>query len=78
MQEMLKQYGQGIMVAAEKAKGMGKAERRAVKNLARLSKTGDEEEEEEGGCIMHRVLEIGGFPGISVPAAYDARGVPLG
>lgn len=46
MQEMLKQYGQGIMVAAEKTKGMGKAERGAVKKLARLSKTGDEEEEE--------------------------------
>lgn len=83
---MTKEYGQGIMLGAEKSNIKGKAEKRAVEKLGRLTKNGFVKLMKEkkldalvaGDPMVARVLAIGGFPGISVPAAYDARGVPLG
>lgn len=86
VQEMMKDYGQDQFLAAEATNGIGKVEREALRNMSRLSKMGFVKMMKEkkldalvaGGSIVSGVLAIGGFPGISVPAAYDARGVPVG
>ncbi|KAH6832917.1 Amidase family protein [Perilla frutescens var. hirtella] len=84
--EMIKEYGQDNFLAAEATNGIGKVEKEALKNLIRLSKDGFVKLMKEkkldalvaGGPDIAPVLGIGGFPGISVPAAYDAKGVPIG
>lgn len=84
--ERVKKYGQDYLLAAEATNGIGKVEKEAVKNLNRASKDGFERLMKEkkldavvaAGAGVSGVLAIGGFPGISVPAAYDAKGVPIG
>ncbi|KAI3446225.1 hypothetical protein Pfo_002890 [Paulownia fortunei] len=84
--EMIQQFGQEIFLAAEATNGIGKAEKKALKNLSRLSKEGLVKLMKKnklhavvaGGPDIAPVLAIGGFPGISVPAAYDGKGVPIG
>lgn len=82
----MKKYGQDYLLAAEATNGIGKVEKEAVKNLNRASKDGFERLMKEkkldavvaAGAGVSGVLAIGGFPGISVPAAYDPKGVPIG
>lgn len=58
----------------------------ALLNLARLSRDGFEKLLRNykldawvtPGSNVDRVLAIGGFPGINVPAGYDKNGVPFG
>lgn len=86
MQEMIKEFGQNIFLASEATNGIGDAEKRAMTNLANLSRNGFEKIMGEqkldavvsGGASIAPVLAIGGFPGIVVPAAYDSKGVPIG
>ncbi|WJX47114.1 amidase [Trifolium repens] len=79
------EYGQDLMVQAEKTNGIGKAEKQALLNMTRWSQKGFEK-------LMKRnkldavvapfssfisILAIGGYPGVSVPAGYE-KGVPFG
>ncbi|XP_050896473.1 probable amidase At4g34880 [Lathyrus oleraceus] len=83
--EKLDEYGQDLMVAAEKTNGIGKVEEQALLNLTRWSQNGFEK-------VMKRykldavvtpfssfssILGIGGYPGVSVPAGYE-KGEPFG
>ncbi|KAA8545213.1 hypothetical protein F0562_019997 [Nyssa sinensis] len=84
--EMTEEFGQAIFLAAEATNGIGDAEKKALLNLARLNQDGLEKVMTENrldalvtaGPGVSPVLAIGGFPGISVPAAYDSDGVPVG
>ncbi|KAK3028467.1 hypothetical protein RJ639_040036 [Escallonia herrerae] len=84
--EMIKEFGQDVFLAAEVTNGIGDAEKKALLNLAQLNRDGFERLMWENkldalvtpGADAAGVLAIGGFPGISVPAAYDGKGVPVG
>lgn len=86
LQEMIEQFGQQVFLSAEVTNGTGKAVKKAIKNLKKLSKNGFLELMEKNkldalvaaGPDVATVLAIGGFPGIVVPAAYDGKGVPIG
>ncbi|XP_027767509.1 probable amidase At4g34880 [Solanum pennellii] len=83
--EMLKEFGQDIFLAAESTNGIGETEIKALRNLSRLTRNGfvklmikyKLDALVTGGSSVAAVLSIGGFPAISVPAAYDKR-VPIG
>ncbi|KAK4477203.1 hypothetical protein RD792_016417 [Penstemon davidsonii] len=85
-EEKIKEFGQDTFLAAEATNGIGKAEKKAVKNLSKLSKNGFVKLMKKnklhalvaGGPDISRVLAIGGFPGINVPAVYTNTGVPIG
>ncbi|KAK9164475.1 hypothetical protein Syun_005377 [Stephania yunnanensis] len=80
------EIGQNIFLAAERTNGIGNVERKAVKNMKRLSRKGFErvmvDKELDAlvtpGSLVAPVLAIGGFPGISVPAGYTSDGIPFG
>ncbi|KAJ9550610.1 hypothetical protein OSB04_014655 [Centaurea solstitialis] len=84
--EKLANFGQDIFLAAEATNGIGDLEKAAIANMARLTRDGFEKMMAENhldavvtpGPNISPVLAIGGFPGISVPAAYDNKGVPVG
>ncbi|XP_073149798.1 probable amidase At4g34880 [Henckelia pumila] len=84
--EMIKEFGQDIFLAAEATNGIGDVEKKAILNLEYLTKNGFEKlmvEHNLDALVtaepgVASVLAIGGFPGISVPAAYDSKGVPIG
>ncbi|KAK3028670.1 hypothetical protein RJ639_037850 [Escallonia herrerae] len=84
--EMIKEFRQDVFLAAEVTNGIGDAEKKALLNLAQLNRDGFERLMWENkldalvtpGAGAAGVLAIGGFPGISVPAAYDGQGVPVG
>ncbi|XP_065865375.1 probable amidase At4g34880 [Euphorbia lathyris] len=84
--EKIEEFGQDLFIAAEGTNGIGKIERAARENLAKLSKDGFEKVMRENkldalvtsGAGISPVLAIGGFPGINVPAGYDYRGAPFG
>ena len=83
---MIKEFGQDIFLAAQATNGIGDVEKKALSNLARLTRDGFEKLMIENkldalvtpGSDVAPVLAIGGFPGISVPAGYDYKGVPFG
>ncbi|KAL3814048.1 hypothetical protein ACJIZ3_015316 [Penstemon smallii] len=85
-EEKIKEFGQDTFLVAEATNGIGKAEKKAVKNLSKLSKNGFVKLMKTnklhalvaGGPSISTVLAIGGFPGISVPAVYTNTGVPIG
>ncbi|KAM3291885.1 hypothetical protein P3S67_020174 [Capsicum chacoense] len=74
-----------IFLAAEATNGIGETELNALRNLSRLTREGYVKLMKKykldalvtGGSSVAAVLTIGGFPAISVPAAYD-KGVPIG
>ncbi|CAK9153649.1 unnamed protein product [Ilex paraguariensis] len=84
---MIKEFGQDIFLAAEATDGIGDAEKKALLKLAILTQAGFVKLMVENkldalvtaGSDVAPVLAIGGFPGISVPAAYDinSKGVPV-
>ncbi|KAL6213133.1 hypothetical protein ACLB2K_012580 [Fragaria x ananassa] len=84
--EMIKEFGQDIFLAAQATNGIGNNEKAALLNLAKLTKDGFEKLMTYNrldalvtpGADVAPVLAIGGFPGISVPAGYDNKGVPFG
>ncbi|KAL1833811.1 hypothetical protein ACET3Z_003462 [Daucus carota] len=83
--EMLKKFKQDVFLASEATNGTDVAYTKDIANMKRLNR---------GYVKMMRknkvdafvtpsskcspVLAIGGHPGISVPAGYDAKGVPVG
>ncbi|KAK4709425.1 hypothetical protein R3W88_030350 [Solanum pinnatisectum] len=84
--EKLKEYGQDIMLEAEKTNGIGKLEREALRNITKACKYGFEKMMKENkidalmspGAGIADHLAIGGYPGINVPAGYDKTGAPFG
>nr|XP_043634558.1 probable amidase At4g34880 [Erigeron canadensis] len=84
--ENIDKFGQEIFLAAEATNGIRELEKAAFANMARLTREGYEKIMEENGldavvspgASISPVLAIGGFPAISVPAAYDNKGVPVG
>ncbi|KAJ4716740.1 Amidase family protein [Melia azedarach] len=84
--EMTEEYGQDIFEIAEATDGLEAEVKAAVSNLADLSRNGLEKLMRENkldavvtpGLLFFRVLAIGGFPGINVPAGYDSKGEPFG
>ncbi|KAJ6813475.1 putative amidase [Iris pallida] len=85
-QERTKEFGQDFFLVAQNRSGLGAAERAAIANMGRLSTEGLERLMKEKqldavvtpDAIGSRVLAIGGYPGISVPAGYRRDGVPFG
>ncbi|XP_010432367.1 PREDICTED: putative amidase C869.01 [Camelina sativa] len=85
-QEMVKEWGQELLLAAEATNGIGEKEKEALQNLEELSSNGIEQLMKEKyldaivevGSTLSSVLAIGGYPGINVPAGYDSDGVPFG
>lgn len=78
--------GQEVLIAAEFTNGIGEEERNAIESMQKLSQNGFENLMLENnldamvtlGSIASRVLAIGGYPGITVPAGYDGDGMPFG
>lgn len=83
---MIDQFGQDIFLLAESRNGIGDQEKAAVLSMARLTNNGfvklmnsyELDAIVTPGAGVSPVLAIGGFPGISVPAGYDSKGVPFG
>ncbi|OVA19854.1 Amidase [Macleaya cordata] len=86
--EKMDVFDQDMLVEAESTSGMDSAEvKDAVEKLERLSIDGFERMMmvneldamvSAGWSAAAAVLAIGGHPGISVPAAYDSDGMPVG
>nr|XP_023912003.1 probable amidase At4g34880 isoform X1 [Quercus suber]POF10895.1 putative amidase [Quercus suber] len=84
--EMLEEYGQDQFVESEATNGIGNAEKAALANLAKLTREGFVKLMTKNkldalvtpGSSVSYILAIGGFPGVIVPAGYDADGVPFG
>ncbi|GAB4853201.1 hypothetical protein Ancab_017388 [Ancistrocladus abbreviatus] len=85
-EEMMKEYGQEIFIAAEATDGVDAEVKKAFSKLKKLTREGFEKTMMENkldailtlGSDFATVLAIGGFPGISVPAGYYKDGVPFG
>ncbi|KAK7247026.1 hypothetical protein RIF29_41902 [Crotalaria pallida] len=83
--EKLDENGQDHMLEAQKTNGIGKKEKQALLNLTRYSKNGFEKLMIQNkldavvvpGPYFSRILAIGGYPGVIVPAGYE-EGVPFG
>ncbi|XP_062082128.1 probable amidase At4g34880 [Humulus lupulus] len=85
--EKIKEYGQELLIAAEATNGIRKAEKAALATLARQTRNGFVKLMREykldalvasGGSAfpyenVDKILAIGGFPGITVPAGYGKR-----
>ncbi|OMO92850.1 Amidase [Corchorus olitorius] len=83
--EKIKEYGQQLLLDAEATNGMGKKEKEALINLAKMSRDGFEklmkDNKLDALLLMSSgsfILARGGYPGIIVPAGYDSDGVPFG
>ncbi|KAJ4785584.1 Glutamyl-tRNA(Gln) amidotransferase subunit A [Rhynchospora pubera] len=85
-EEKIKEYGQQIFLVSESTNGITSIVRNAISNMAQLSSKGIETlmREKQLDAIVtpdatvSSILGIGGYPGISVPAGYDEKGVPFG
>ncbi|KAG8644023.1 probable amidase At4g34880 isoform X2 [Manihot esculenta] len=82
---------QDLLLMAESMEGADEQLKVAVENLNKLSRNGLEKlvrehnldalvapYDMERSSSISRVLAIGGYPGITVPAGYDTRGLPFG
>ncbi|KAK8955412.1 Fatty acid amide hydrolase [Platanthera guangdongensis] len=86
IQEKIEEYGQTILLEAEKTNGLDAKVRAAIKRMAELSANGIERLMKENKLdavvtpdySFTPVLAINGYPGISVPAGYHQSGVPFG
>ncbi|KAK9165172.1 hypothetical protein Scep_000363 [Stephania cephalantha] len=84
--EKIGEFGQDIFLMSESTNGIGLKEKQGLMKLERLSREGFEKIMMENkldalvspGATVAPVLAIGGFPGISVPGGYDAKGMPFG
>ena len=89
MQEKINDYGQELLLVAETTDGFGKEEKAVLANLARQTRDGfmklmkkyELDALVAGGYLestdFPKILAIGGFPGITVPAGYIKK-VPFG
>ncbi|CAJ2677542.1 unnamed protein product [Trifolium pratense] len=79
------EYGQDLMLQAEKTNGIGKSEKQALLNMTRSSQNGFEKLMKRNKLdavvtpfsSFSSILAIGGYPGVNVPAGYE-KGVPFG
>ena len=91
MQEKIKEYKQNLFLEAQATNGSSNKEKTALQDMARLTRDGFVKVMIKHnldalvtpylgpyGVSVTSVLAIGGFPGISVPAGYDSKGVPFG
>lgn len=86
MQEKTKEYGQATFISSEKTNGIGEKEIKAAELMKNLSRDGFEKlmvaNELDAlvtpGTGAISVLALGGYPGITVPAGYDDKGMPFG
>ena len=91
MQEKIKEYKQNLFLEAQATNGSSDKEKAALQDMARLTRDGFVKLMIEYnldalvtpflgpyGVSVNSILAIGGFPGISVPAGYDGKGVPFG
>ncbi|KAL7156464.1 hypothetical protein ABFS83_02G011200 [Erythranthe nasuta] len=84
--EMIKEFGQEIFLASEATQGIGDLEKKAISSMENLTRNGFEKLMIENkldalmsvGPSIAPVLAIGGFPGITVPAAYNSKKIPVG
>ncbi|KAK7849020.1 putative amidase [Quercus suber] len=84
--EKIKEFGQDILLAFQSTNGIGNKEKAALLNLEKLSRDGFKKLISKisldalvtPDSDAARVLAIGGFLGISVPAGYDNKAVPFG
>ncbi|MED6186531.1 hypothetical protein PIB30_118837 [Stylosanthes scabra] len=84
--EKIDEYGQDIMLEAQKTSGIGKQLNEALLNMTRLSKNGFEKLMRSNKLdavvtpfsSFSSILAIGGYPGVIVPAGYDEEGEPFG
>ncbi|XP_030450092.2 probable amidase At4g34880 [Syzygium oleosum] len=85
-EEKIDEYGQDLFLTAQATNGVDKAVKLARRKMDKLSRGGFEKLMRQNkldalvtpGYLVSRVLAIGGFPGINVPAGYDEGGVPFG
>uniref|UniRef100_A0A7N2KVP9 Amidase domain-containing protein n=1 Tax=Quercus lobata TaxID=97700 RepID=A0A7N2KVP9_QUELO len=89
--EKIKEYKQNLFLEAQATNGSSNKEKTALQDMARLTRDGFVKLMIKHnldalvtpylghyGVSVTSVLAIGGFPGISVPAGYDSKGVPFG
>ncbi|XVF45484.1 hypothetical protein PTKIN_Ptkin02bG0210300 [Pterospermum kingtungense] len=84
--EKTKEYGQQLFLDAEATNGIGKKEKEALLNLAKMSRDGFEKLMIENKldalltpfASYSYILARGGYPGIIVPAGYDVEAMPFG
>lgn len=84
--EKTKEYGQATFISSEKTNGIGEKEIKAAELMKNLSRDGFEKimvaNELDAlvtpGTGAISVLALGGYPGITVPAGYDDKGMPFG
>ncbi|KAK1274474.1 hypothetical protein QJS04_geneDACA009587 [Acorus gramineus] len=85
-EERMDDIDQMLFLEAENTNGIGPKEEAALREMRRLSRKGLEKlmNEEALDAIVtpessvSSVLAIGGYPGISIPAGYNEKGVPFG
>ncbi|EXB39269.1 Putative amidase [Morus notabilis] len=84
--EEIKEYGQELFLTAEATNGFGKKEKAALANLARQTRNGFKKlmiKYKLDALVatidlrVYKILAIGGFPGITVPAGYVQK-MPFG
>ncbi|KAK7247027.1 hypothetical protein RIF29_41903 [Crotalaria pallida] len=84
--EKLNDYGQDLLLDAQKTNGIGKRENQALLNMTRYSENGfvklmitnKLDAVVVPGWSLSSILAVGGYPGVIVPAGYDNKGMPFG
>ncbi|XP_057456584.1 probable amidase At4g34880 [Lotus japonicus] len=84
--EKTNEFGQDLFIASNMTNGFGQKEYVAMEMMKQLSQNGFEKLMKENqldalvtlGSDASRVLAIGGYPAITVPAGYDSNGLPFG
>ncbi|XP_010268669.1 PREDICTED: putative amidase C869.01 [Nelumbo nucifera] len=84
--EKIEEYPQDIFLNANSTNGIGEVEKEALMNMSRLSRDGFEKLMMENNLDalvtpdsrVSSVLAFGGYPGITVPAGYNRKGLPFG
>ena len=82
----MKKYGQDELIMSEMTNGIDEDTLKAMETMKKLSEDGFEKLMKENeldamvtlGWGASTVLAIGGYPAISVPAGYEANGMPFG
>ena len=91
MQEKIKEYRQNLFLEAQATNGSSNKEKTTLQDMARLTRDSLVKLMIKHkldalvtpylgpyGVSVTSILAIRGFPGISVPAGYDSKGVPFG
>ncbi|XP_062177290.1 probable amidase At4g34880 [Alnus glutinosa] len=84
--ERIDDYGQDLFIKAQATNGIGKKEKAALENLARLTRDGFlklMKKKKLDALVtpdsdVSTILAVGGFPGIIVPSGFHSEGTPFG